>query len=175
MRDVGRPAFPVLSFRDIARGRLKFPDGHGPDLVHAFTPRESVRNLTLSQVERYGCPYVIHLEDNEMAVQEVVISDYVPSEVTAFLEGAAGISVVIERLLELAPDGVPTTVIWPGYDDAIVSPGRTREAIRRDVGLAEEIVAVLYTGNIHDVNVDEVRVCTRRSVRSAPPATTSSS
>src|SRR6185503_13046634 len=46
VRDLGRPAFPVLTYRDVRRGRLRFPDGLAPDLVHAFTPREAVRHLT---------------------------------------------------------------------------------------------------------------------------------
>jgi glycosyltransferase involved in cell wall biosynthesis len=157
VRDVGRPSFPVLSFRSAARGRLRFPDGHGPDLVHAFTPREHVRNLTLDVAVRYGCPYIVHLEDNENAVQDVVITGYDPADVRVFLDRAAGMSVVIERLLELKPDHVRAAVIWPGYDEAIMKPGRPREAIRRDIGLAEGAVAVLYTGNIHKANADEVR------------------
>jgi glycosyltransferase involved in cell wall biosynthesis len=157
VRDVGRPRFQVLSYRDAIRGRLRFPDGDGPDLMHAFTPRESVRTLTLNLVRRYGCSYVVHLEDNELAVQGAATSGYDPSEGRAFLEGAAGISVVIERLLEMAPDQVPTAVIWPGYDEDIEKRARPREAIRRDIGLAEDDLAVLYTGNIHGANADEVR------------------
>src|SRR5438128_1742896 len=41
--DVGRPPFPVLSYDVAERKGIRFPDGRGPDLVHAFTPREHVR------------------------------------------------------------------------------------------------------------------------------------
>ena len=157
VRDVGRPGFQVLSYRGARRGRLTFPDRKGPDLVHAFTPRETVRTLTLSLVQRHGCPYIVHLEDNEMAVQEAVVGGYDAARIRSFLEGAAGVSVVIDRLSELGPDHVPTATIWPGYDEAIELPGRAREEIRRDVGLADDAVAVLYTGNIHQANVEEVR------------------
>jgi glycosyltransferase involved in cell wall biosynthesis len=156
VRDLGRPAFQVLSFRDAYRGRLRFPDRAGPDLVHAFTPRQPVRSLTAGLVRRYGCPYVVHLEDNELAVQDAVLSAYDPAAVGSFLEAAAGVSVVIDRLLELKPNHVPGVVVWPGYDEAIDRPGRPPDAIRRDIGLGEDELAILYPGNVHEVNADEV-------------------
>jgi glycosyltransferase involved in cell wall biosynthesis len=157
VRDLGHPRFRVLSFREAQRGRVGFPDGQGPDLVHSFTPRQPVRSLTLDLVGRYGCPYVVHLEDNEMAVQEAVVTGaYDPAAVEAFLESAAGVSVIIDRLLELKPDGVPAVVIWPGYDQAIDAPTRPREAIRGDVGVEDGDLAILYPGNVHEVNADEV-------------------
>ena len=99
VRDLGQPGFQVLSFRDAYRRGPRFPDGDGPDLVHVFTPREPVRNLTLSLVRRYGCPYVVHLEDNELSVQEAVVSGHDPAAVGSFLDGAAGMSVIVDRLL----------------------------------------------------------------------------
>ena len=156
VRDLGRPRFQVLSFRDVLRGELRFPDGNGPDLVHAFTPRKPIRDLTLVLVRHYGFPYVVHLEDNEMAVQAAVVSTYDPAAVTAFLDAAAGVSAVIDRLLELKPDRIPGGVIWPGYDESIDRPGRSRESIRHDIGLGEDELAILYPGNVHEVNADEV-------------------
>jgi glycosyltransferase involved in cell wall biosynthesis len=156
VRELGRPRFHVLSFRDARQRGVEFPDGHGPDLVHSFTPRQPVRSLTLDLVGRYGCPYVVHLEDNEMAVQGAVVSAYDDTAVGAFLEAAAGVSVVIDRLLELKPDGIPGVVIWPGYDQAIDAPLRPRGEIRKDIGLGDGEVALLYPGNVHEVNVDEV-------------------
>src|SRR6188508_224151 len=55
IEDVGRPPFPVLGFDQAEREPTPFPDGRGPDLVHAFTPREHVRQLTLATAARYGC------------------------------------------------------------------------------------------------------------------------
>ena len=48
--------------------RCRFPDGKPPTLVHAWTPREAVRRLTEELSARHGCPYVVHLEDNEDAI-----------------------------------------------------------------------------------------------------------
>ena len=41
-----RPAFQALDFADARNGGLRFPDGGPPTLVHAWTPREVVRELT---------------------------------------------------------------------------------------------------------------------------------
>jgi glycosyltransferase involved in cell wall biosynthesis len=157
VRDLGRPRFQVLSYNGLRRERLTFPDGAGPDLVHAFTPRQHVRNVTLDVAHRYGCRYVVHLEDNELEVQSAVASGYDPAATASFLEGAAGMSVIIDRLLELKPESMPGVVVWPGYDESIDRPGRSRAEIRRDVGLSNDDISVVYPGNVHEVNADEVR------------------
>lgn len=151
-RELGDVEFPILSFRAVRRGRLRFPDGRPVDLVHAFTPRPAVRRLTLE----LGAPYVVHLEDNEAAVRSVVRAEADADAEAAFLRGAVGATVVIERLLELVPAGLPAAVVWPGYDEELDRPGRPREEIRRDVGLADHELAVVYTGNVHEANADEV-------------------
>src|SRR5579859_4872694 len=66
--DIGRPSFPVLTYSQARLGRFRYPDERGVDLVHAFTPREPVRKLTVDLVAEHGCPYVVHLEDNEEAL-----------------------------------------------------------------------------------------------------------
>ena len=156
VRDLGRPAFPVLSFRDVRHGRLRFADGSGPDLAHAFTPREWVRRLTLEVVGRQGCPYVVHLEDNEAAVQQSVVGAYDPAAASGFVAEADGVTAVVDRLLELKPEQVLGAVFWPGYDESIDHLSRSRAEIRCDIGLKPDDIAVVYTGNVHEANANEV-------------------
>ena len=66
----------MLGFDQAEREPITFPDGRGPDLIHAFTPREHVRQLTVATAARYGCPYIAHLEDNE----ETILADAIGSE-----------------------------------------------------------------------------------------------
>jgi glycosyltransferase involved in cell wall biosynthesis len=66
-------------------------------------------------------------------------------------------SVIIDRLLELKPESMPGVVIWPGYDESIDHPGRPRDEIRHDIGLANDELSVVYPGNVHEVNAEEVR------------------
>lgn len=151
-RELGPVEFPIVSFADVRRGRLRFPDGRAADLVHAFTPRPHVRWLTLE----LAVPYVVHLEDNEAAVRPAVREAPDAAAESRFLEAANGVTVVIERLLELKPPDVPGAVVWPGYDEQLDRPGRRSDEIKRDIGLSESDVAVVYTGNVHEANVDDV-------------------
>jgi glycosyltransferase involved in cell wall biosynthesis len=154
VRDLGNPSFPVVSYTDVRRGKLEFEDGRGADLIHAFTPREHVRKFTRRLTDLYGCPYLVHLEDNESAISNGHTD---PVLASAFLEGAAGVSVVIDRLLEFKPDHIPGVVVWPGFDESVLSPQLSREAARERLGLEDDNVAILYTGNIHESNLGEMR------------------
>lgn len=151
-RELGRVHFPILSFRAVRRGALRFSDGRGVDLVHAFTPRAHVRSLA----REVGAPYVVHLEDNEAAVRSALRGADDTEAQAEFVAAASGVTVVVEKLLELKPDGVPGAVVWPGYDEAIDAPGRPRDEIRRDIGLKPDDVAIVYTGNVHEANLEDV-------------------
>jgi glycosyltransferase involved in cell wall biosynthesis len=179
VEDVGRPPFPILTYRQVRRGKLRFPDGRGPDLVHAFTPRELVRKLTADVVAAYGCPYVVHLEDNEAALLSstlggidvavlrsfpgplldgiVADSQSHPLWAPQFVDRAAGATVVIDRLLELVPAHLPRAVIRAGFDELVLSPSRPREDTRAKLKLAPTDFAVVYTGNVHAANLGELR------------------
>jgi len=175
---VGRPPFSVISYRNARVGRVHFPDGRGPDLVHAFTPRERVRKLATRIVARSRCPYVVHLEDNDRAVLSAeleanieelqqlpapVLDRFIggaqmhPLRGPHFLEQAAGVSVVIDRLLELAPTDVPTAIVRPGFDEPVLSPDRPRDEVRAELGIRPSDFAVAYTGTIHTANLPDMR------------------
>jgi glycosyltransferase involved in cell wall biosynthesis len=179
VRRLGKPPFQVLSYRQAQLGRLWFPNGGGVDLVHAFTPRELVRRLTIDLVRRFECPYVVHLEDNEEALlaadlggrtftelQRVplpILDAHVdrlrshPIRAPRFIEAAAGVTAVIDRLLELKPASVPGAVVWPGFDEVILAPPGSREKTRAELRLESDDIALVYTGNIHEANLEEVR------------------
>jgi glycosyltransferase involved in cell wall biosynthesis len=179
VEDVGRPPFPVLTYRDVRNGRLCFPDGRGPDLVHAFTPRERVRKLTAEMVRTYTCPYVLHLEDDDRAILSAEMagasiedlerlpapfldaiihpSRLHPLRGERFVEHAAGVTVVTDRLLELVPGHVPAKVVHPGFDEAMLSPTRLREDVRAELGLQPEDFAIVYPGSVHVTNLEDMR------------------
>lgn len=152
VRDLGHPPFAVLTYRDVRSGQLGFLDGRQLDLVHAFTPREHVRRLTVEVARHYASPYVVHLEDNE----EAIVAARRPGLFPEFVAKAAGVTVVIDRLLEFKPDEVPGAVVWPGFDDAALPSRSARNHVRAELGLAPEDLVLVYNGNIHESNVDEV-------------------
>jgi glycosyltransferase involved in cell wall biosynthesis len=176
--DVGRPSFPVLTYEQACTGALSFPDGRGPDLVHCFTPREIVRRPAAELVRLHGCPYVVHLEDNEEVVTSVELrnlpfallrlvprplldrligSRFHPIEGPRFLDGAAGVTVIVARLLELVPTAVPAAVVGAGFDEAVLSPQRSRDDVRTELGLTPDDLAIVYTGSVHRVNLPDMR------------------
>jgi glycosyltransferase involved in cell wall biosynthesis len=154
VEDIGRPSFPVVTYSSARMGRFRYPDERGVDLVHAFTSREPVRKLTVELVAEHGCPYVVHLEDNE---ESIVGGGADPIRAGDFLLRSSGVTVVIDRLLELKPTSVPGVVVWPGFDEAVLSPARPREAVRTALRLAPEQLVLVYTGNVHETNLEEVR------------------
>lgn len=170
---IGRPRFQALDFREARRGEVRFPDGGPPSVVHAWTPREAVRELVQELSARYGCPYVVHLEDNEDAItadtlgltldQLHEVNGSVPPTVAhpqrmrSFLAGAAGLSVIIDRLLEFQPDGIPSEVVWPAYEPDLFTPDPPDAELRRRLGIAEGEAVLVYAGNAHHSNAREVR------------------
>jgi len=175
---LGTPRFKAVTYEDVRVGRVPFDDGGQPALVHAWTPREGVRRLTEEAVRRWRSPYCVHLEDNEeliaaeqlgtswpaLAAMSTADLDRVigpglshPHRYRAFLAGAAGVTVIIDRLLEFVPPGVPGEVIWPSFDDELFKPMRPDRELRRRLGLADADRVIVYPGNVHAANLDEMR------------------
>jgi len=178
VRAHGAPRFRVLGYDEALRQSLVFPDGRGPDLIHAWTPRELVRQLTEALARRYGVPYLVHLEDNE----EVIVADELegpsfaelgrlplplvdqlvaahrshPVYYPRFVAGAAGVTVLMDRLLDFKPADVPGVVFWAGFDAAFAE-ARPDPAFRRRLGLADSDLVAAYTGNVHSSNLAEAR------------------
>ncbi len=178
VRAHGIPRFRVMHHDDAGHAPLEFPDGRGPDLVHAWTPRESVRRVTETLVRRYAVPYLVHLEDNE----EIIVEDELegpsfedlrslppalidriiplhrshPVHYPRFLSGAAGVTTLMNSLLEFKPAHVPGVVFWAGFDEAFAETPPDHSS-RRRLGLDESDIMLVYNGNAHNSNVAEIR------------------
>jgi glycosyltransferase involved in cell wall biosynthesis len=170
VQDLGTPRFRAGTYQEILRSP---PPGCGPTLVHAWTPREIVRRYTEELTARLGCGYIVHLEDNEEHILERVLglsidemrrrSDtQVPESLShpvryrSFLAGAAGVTALIEPLLEFKPAEIPGQIFWPAFD-AELDWGMPRDdRLREQVGIARGERVVVYTGNVHAANQREV-------------------
>ncbi len=168
---VGEPRFEVRATRDPSPSRV--------ELVHAWTPRQEVRPLAAALVARHDVPYIVHLEDNE----DIIVTHALglpperlrdlsgpqldelargapsasPLHYRPFLDGAHGVTVVIERLLEFAPAGVPTAVVWPAYEPELFRPLDPDPSLRQELGIDDGERVVVYAGNVHSANAEEVR------------------
>ncbi|MBV8895559.1 MAG: glycosyltransferase [Acidobacteriaceae bacterium] len=175
----GKPQFGVLDYETILRQGVCFGDGRGPDLIHAWTPRELARRMTDSLATRYQAPVFVHLEDNELAILADVLlgvdlqnlqalpADLLdrlvpddrshPLRARQMLEQAAGVSVLIDRLLEHKPVGVPGAVFYPGYEDEFLAIEARDERLRGSLGVGADELLIVYCGNVHPSNYDDVR------------------
>ena len=172
-----RPAFRGVTFAE-AEGGVLFADGRGPDVIHAWTPREHVRILTEKLRSRHGSLVLVHLEDNEQQLLAIAVgrefaaldrmSDcdldaVVPADLShphrsrIFLAAADGITVIAERLREFAPTGKPCVTIWPAADARYFYPRPRPEAFRRVLDARPGETVLFYHGNVHAANAAEVR------------------
>lgn len=175
--ELGVPRFQTVAFGTKQAGDLAFPNGRPADLVHAWTPRERVRRETESLTRVHGCPYVVHLEDNEDVVTSTftgipleqlrTTSDAVlagfgdslahPRRWRTFLEGAAGMTVIIETLLEFRPEDLPAEVLWPAYEQDLFVPSLPDPKLRKELRIRADDCVVVYHGNVHAANAREMR------------------
>ena len=169
----------MLTYDEARTAALRFPDGRAPDLVHCFTPRELVRRPTVDIVRAHNCRYVVHLEDNEEAVVSGELRGipfgvlrrlprplldralgsrrYHPVEGRRFLREAAGVTVIVERLREFVPAGVPSAVVGAGFDPVMLAPHRARDEVRAELELGPGDLMLAYPGPVHRVNLDDMR------------------
>jgi glycosyltransferase involved in cell wall biosynthesis len=174
---VGEPRFRAFEFDGVLGGAQLFSDPSRPTLVHAWTPRENVRKLTKKLVLRHSWPYLVHLEDNEDVVTaghlRVAPADLAqvpervfeglstrlahPRRYRRFVEGAGGLTAVMDTLLELVRVDAPSEVIWPAFERALFSPKPPDEELKRELGIGEDSFVVVYHGNAHSANAAEMR------------------
>jgi glycosyltransferase involved in cell wall biosynthesis len=147
------------------------------DLIHAWTPREIVRALCDSLDKRHRCPIVVHLEDNEEYLTEVMTGRscaelrispleevdklvpencYHPVRGRLFLDKACGLTMIIETLRSFIKPAQPHLVLAPPVDEQLFFPRPLNTELRKAMGIADSSVAFAYTGNVHRGNKDEV-------------------
>lgn len=170
--------YGVINFKDIdcIDNRL-FPNGRGPDIVHAWTPREIVRKFVMRLKEIYDFKLCLHLEDNEEHVacsafnknNEEIIDDIklrnieFPEHLTnpvhydAFIKSTDGVTILMDKLSEFVPNDKLIYNIWPGYDKKLFRPMQSSDKTRRRWGIPDNHIVLSYTGNIHHSNYKEVR------------------
>ena len=169
------PRFAAATYDDAAD---LFADGREPDVIHAWTTREVVRVFAEQWRERTGARLVVHLEDNEGQIlahalgrpltelaalpegelDRLVLPSFShPHRSRAFLAGADGVTMILDRLREFVPPGRPHHTIWPAADERFFFPRPSPHELRAVLDPAPETTVLFYHGNVHLANRDEVR------------------
>jgi glycosyltransferase involved in cell wall biosynthesis len=174
LRQLGVVSLAVLPDRSVidplsgARSRLaEVTGGRRPDLIHAWTPREPVRRLVEELRATFPVPYLVHLEDNERLLLATRLADSPGGGATAadlvdperdgeFLARSRGVTVLTDALARFVPPGVAIQRFWPGFSPALaVVPQRT-ERFRAELGLRPDEAVIVYCGNVHAANREDV-------------------
>lgn len=178
VRLVPQVHFQARSFRDCLERGPGFPDGRPADIVHAWTPREVVREFVLRYVARSQARLVVHLEDNEdhlfsaatglpvddlpsldeRAVRERLTSGLThPRRSRLLLRAAEGASVIVPTLRAFVPAGKPVLDLPPGVDFQLFRPTPRHPERRASLGFRNGEKCIVYTGSTSFANADETR------------------
>jgi glycosyltransferase involved in cell wall biosynthesis len=178
VHDFGTTAYRSMGFARLNRRLLLSPGSFRLEgaVFHAWTPREVVRKATAGAARRTGCPYFVHLEDNEEHVFETHTGLTVeqasrlpwfrkallprgfirPDRYREFMACSAGVTCISESLCE-AVSGTPAMTFWPACEAEFFDlPPEPDYEFRRAVSIPEEAVVLTYTGNLHRANRDEL-------------------
>ena len=167
----------TYTYAEILNNGISFSDGQGPDIIHAWTPREGVRQFVMSLTAKKFCPVVIHLEDNEEYLTEtaadrpfaeleklspkkldkiIPTNRYHPIHGRKWLEQVQGLTMIIDTLEKFNFSRVPSLTILPPPDERLFYPRPINWALRDELNIPENHIVLVYCGNVHAGNRGEV-------------------
>jgi glycosyltransferase involved in cell wall biosynthesis len=163
--DFGVPRFRCISHQLISKnpellGNYFAGAGTGvPDLIHCWTPREGVRDVARAIIKRYGCPYVVHLEDNETTLASIGATLEAPQMIREFVAGAAGATIIVDALRDTLPEGLALHLLEPGVDSSIFAPNLDefdRKRLCDALEVPSDAWIAVYPGTGHPATADDM-------------------
>ncbi len=169
--------YQINTYDTILKKEKPFVSGQHPNVIYAWTPRESIRLFVLELKKKFTCPVVLHLEDNEEyltaatlgceleTLSTMSIEDldkrlpkfrYHPFHGRRWLETVHGLTMVTETLQKYNYAGVEVLNLFPPPDESIYYPRPLNYNLRRQLSIPEDYTVFAYTGNAHDGNHEEV-------------------
>ena len=174
--------YRVATFTEVLREPRAFPNRQGADVVHAWTPRENVRQFAMTYLAgQPAARLLVHLEDNEAHLTDAFLkrgnvaaadlSEFelaarlpsnlsVPLRARHFLTVAHGVTHITERLRELIPPGPETHLLLPGLAESAAVTAAEIGTERLQIGLAATEKLVVYTGSTTFANLPDVKCLT---------------
>jgi glycosyltransferase involved in cell wall biosynthesis len=158
---------------------VTFPNGRGPDIVHAWSTRECVRVVAERLKQVHGdARLVVHLEDNDSQILAATLRCSIedlarlpeaeldrlvspdmshPRKGARFLRTADGVTIVVDTLAAFVPPGIPIQLITPAADSRYFYPRPRPNEFHRLVDPAGAATILCYNGNVHPANAAEMR------------------
>jgi glycosyltransferase involved in cell wall biosynthesis len=173
------PSYVPALYNELLENPSFFPGGRTADIIHAWTPREFVRKFVLSyqRAAKTNARLIVHLEDNE----EHLISSFAgrpiadlrasgfgeldaqvadrlahPVRHRTFLRLADAATVIVDRLRDFVPAGIPCSLLEPGVDPEYFRPLKADPLRRRELGIAEGERVIVFTGSNTFANEPEM-------------------
>jgi len=176
---IAAPAFAAALYNELLAAPASFPNGKSADVIHAWTPRECVRKFVISYQGAAPAParLVIHLEDNEehlisgfagktmgevrsmgYEAMDELVSDRLPHPMRhrTFLRLADAVTVIVEKLKEFVPPGIPSFVLEPGVDPQYLGAAPIDPVARAQLGVTEGEKLITFTGSNTFANEPEM-------------------
>ncbi len=173
------PTLPVVHHADLPQRADLFPNSQPAHVLHAWTPRENVRQAT--QAYRALHPtakLVIHLEDNEDAILESYYQTPLerlrhphpndapirwqtrlshPTKYKDFLATADGITLLNPRLAKLLPIEKQSSQLRPILQPAANSAPQNPAEVKATYLIPTQPRIVVYPGGITSNNREDIR------------------
>ena len=170
---VDPPFRPALYAEALERPESLFRDGRAPDVLQAWTPRESVRRFMGAYLSKRPSPWTIYLEDNEgwigraalalTGMREDVLWQHSSDVITQWTQerlphvlrygafiGLADQAIVIQKKLAAdVPPWVPVSTVLPGVDLEAFAPRPADPALRMRFGVREGERVIVYPGGVN--------------------------
>lgn len=171
------PTFHAILHRDAVDG-VTFRSGRGPDIIHAWTTRDSVRRLCEKLRENHRAKIIVHLEDNEQALLSAFLNrpwseiERLPErELQPLLDGnqshpvlgprflasVDAATAITESLEDFIPQQMPRLTFWPAADERFFFQRAMPAEFRRLLDRHPDETLLVYPGNVHTANGSEVR------------------
>jgi glycosyltransferase involved in cell wall biosynthesis len=169
--------FRAVEFDAVPADGRVFSGGNKPEIIHAWTTRENVRQFSERLRDATGAALIVHLEDHELRILELNVGRscaellelpeseldrLVPASLShprhsrKFLSSADGITLITEKIRELVPSGARVHLFWPAADSAVFFPRPIPVELRAALGFDPGHVVLFYHGNVHAANQREV-------------------
>jgi len=178
VRLVPEVRFRAVAFHECLNGHSPFPNGQPADVLHAWTPREIVREFAVRFCAATHARLIVHLEDNEdylfSAATELPFGDLQgldeeairqrlapglshPRRARLLLRAADGVSTIVPTLCSFVPPGVAMLDLPPAVDFSLFRPIARLNGRRQRLGLRDGEKCVVYTGSTSFANASETR------------------